>query len=107
RAKAPIREAAAPGGVATANSFAWLNASWGNPKPYFRLRIRSLAEWTRLAADCPGIHFGWVGGLLWDMPRDQLEAYATEHGSWGYGIRRIDRAEAAQLEPNLAAPPDF
>jgi glycine/D-amino acid oxidase-like deaminating enzyme len=106
-AKVTIVEAASPGGVATANSFAWLNASWGNPKPYFRLRTRSLAEWTRLASECPGIQLGWVGGLLWDMPRDQLEAYAAEHGSWGYGIRRIDRAEAAQLEPNLAAPPDF
>ncbi|TJU91041.1 MAG: FAD-binding oxidoreductase, partial [Mesorhizobium sp.] len=25
----------AAGGVATPNSFAWINATWGNPEPYF------------------------------------------------------------------------
>ena len=29
-----------PGGVATPNSWGWINASWGNPEPYFRLRMR-------------------------------------------------------------------
>ena len=43
-----IVDAGQPGGVATANSFAWINASWGNPEPYFRLRMRAIAEWTRL-----------------------------------------------------------
>ena len=43
-----IVDAGRPGGVATANSFAWINASWGNPEPYFRLRMRAIAEWTRL-----------------------------------------------------------
>jgi glycine/D-amino acid oxidase-like deaminating enzyme len=49
----------------------------------------------------------WVGGLLWDIPPDELEAYATEHTSWGYGIRRVDRAEASRLEPQLRNPADF
>ena len=31
------------GGVATPNSFAWINASWGNPEFYFRFRRRSMA----------------------------------------------------------------
>ena len=106
-AEVTIVEAAEPGGVATAASFAWINASWGNPEPYFRLRMRSFAEWKRIAADCPGIQLGWTGGLFWDLPREELEAYATEYGRWGYGIRRVDRAEAARIEPNLVAPPDF
>ena len=106
-AKVTIVEAGGLGGVATPASFAWINASWSNPEPYFRLRMRSMAEWKRLAAECPGIPLRWVGGLLWDLPRDQLEAYADEHGSWGYGIRRVDRAGAARIEPNLADPPDF
>ena len=37
------------GGIATPNSFAWINASWGNPEPYFRLRVRAIREWHRLA----------------------------------------------------------
>jgi glycine/D-amino acid oxidase-like deaminating enzyme len=45
--------------------------------------------------------------LLWDLPPEQLEAYALEHISWGYGIRRVDRAGALRIEPNIKQPPDF
>jgi glycine/D-amino acid oxidase-like deaminating enzyme len=106
-ARVTILEAGEPGGVATRNSWAWINASWGNPEPYFRLRIRSMAEWRRLAADVPALDVQWVGGLLWDLPRAELEEYATGHADWGYGIGVIDRTEAARLEPALASPPDY
>ncbi|HWA49416.1 MAG TPA: FAD-binding oxidoreductase [Dongiaceae bacterium] len=102
-----VLEAAEPGGIATRNSWAWINASWGNPEVYFRLRTRSMAEWRRLEREIPSLGLAWVGGLLWDIPPDELEAYAREHASWGYGIRRVDRAEAARLEPQLRNPPDF
>ncbi|RWL85305.1 MAG: FAD-binding oxidoreductase [Mesorhizobium sp.] len=95
------------GGVATPNSFAWINASWGNPEIYFRLRIRAMAEWKRLAKDVPGLPLSWCGGLCFDLPPDRLEAYAAEHSSWGYGIERVDAKRAGEIEPNLVAPPDF
>ncbi|WP_027060856.1 NAD(P)/FAD-dependent oxidoreductase [Mesorhizobium loti] len=95
------------GGVATPNSFAWINASWGNPEPYFRLRIRAMAEWKRLANDLPGLPVAWCGGLNWDLPADRLEAYAAEHYSWGYGIERVGREQVARIEPNLTEFPDF
>ncbi|WP_245436523.1 NAD(P)/FAD-dependent oxidoreductase [Mesorhizobium tamadayense] len=94
------------GGVATPNSFAWINASWGNPETYFRLRIRAMAEWKRLANELPGLPLAWCGGLCWDLPADRLEAYAAEHSSWGYGIERVGREQAARIEPNLAELPD-
>lgn len=97
----------APGGVATPNSFAWINASWGNPEIYFRLRSRAMAEWRRLADELPGLPLAWCGGLCWDLPPDRLEAYAAEHSSWGYGIERVGRDRAAQIEPNLVVPPEF
>lgn len=90
------------GGVATPNTFAWINASWGNPEPYFRLRTRSMAEWTRLAADVPGLPLSWCGGLLWDLPQAELEAYAEERARWGHPIRRVGPDEAARIEPRLA-----
>jgi glycine/D-amino acid oxidase-like deaminating enzyme len=102
-----IVEAGEPGGVATPASFAWINASWGNPQHYFRLRTRSMAEWSRLAGEVPGIALGWVGGLCWDLPPDKLEAYAAEHGGWGYGMRLVDRAGAIRIEPNVAEPPEL
>ena len=95
------------GGVATPNSFAWINASWGNPEIYFRLRIRAMAEWKRLANELPGLPLNWCGGLCFDLPADRLEAYAAEHSSWGYGIERVDAKRAAQIEPNLVEPPEF
>src|SRR5215207_7989870 len=78
-----VVDAADAGGTATARSFAWVNASWGNPEPYFRFRVRSMAEWRRLAATVPDIPITWAGGLCWDLPPEQLIAYARQHGAWG------------------------
>ena len=100
-------EAAEPGGVATRTSWAWLNASWGNPQPYFALRRRSLAEWKRLAAEIPALRVHWVGGLLWDLPERDLKAYAAEHAGWGYGIRLVDYPEAQRIEPALRETPEL
>jgi glycine/D-amino acid oxidase-like deaminating enzyme len=106
-AEVTVIEAGQPGGVATRNSWAWINASWGNPEIYFRLRTRSMAEWRRIDREVPGLEVSWCGGLTWDLPPDQLEAYAAEHSAWGYGIRRVDRAGALRIEPNIKQPPDF
>ncbi len=95
------------GGVATPNSFAWINASWGNPETYFRLRIRAMAEWKRLASELPGLPLAWCGGLCWDLSADRLQSYAAEHSSWGYGIERVGREQAARIEPNLTELPDL
>ncbi len=102
-----ILDAARPGGVATRHSWAWINASSGNPEPYFRLRQRSMAEWHRLAEVVPALAPDWSGGLIWDAPQDALQAFAARHGSWGYDLRPVDRSAAASLEPWLRDPPDF
>jgi len=97
----------AVGGVATPASFAWINATWGNPEPYFRLRTRAMAEWTRLAKDLPGLPLAWCGGLCWDLSAAEMDSYTTGHSAWGYGIERVDRAGAARIEPNLTELPDL
>lgn len=106
-ARVTVLDAATRGGVATRASWAWINASWGNPEPYFRLRFRAMEEWRRLASDLPDLAPAWTGGLIWDLPAEKLEAFAAEHSAWGYGIRRVTRAEAARIEPALAEPPDL
>ena len=106
-AQVTIVEAGAAGGVATPNSFAWINASWGNPEPYFRLRTRSMREWSRLKGEVPALPLDWCGSLCWDLPHEELQAYATQHAAWGYDIRPVHRSEVLRLEPNLATPPDF
>lgn len=105
-ARVSVLDAGEPGGLATRKSWAWINASWGNPEPYFRLRMRSMAEWQQLAAEVPGLGLDWCGGLIWDAPASELEAYAAEREAWGHPIRRVSRAEILALEPNLRDVPD-
>jgi glycine/D-amino acid oxidase-like deaminating enzyme len=89
------------GGVATPNSWAWINASWGNDRDYARLRMQSIEAWRRLDKDVPGLAINWCGSLLWDLPPDKLRAFAEEHKSWGYPTRLVNEAEARAIEPRL------
>jgi glycine/D-amino acid oxidase-like deaminating enzyme len=98
---------AQPGGVATPNSFAWINASWGNPQPYFHLRRHAMAGWRRLAESVSGVTPRWNGSICYDLPPERLESFAAEHSSWGYGMERIGRAQIAALEPHIAEPPEW
>jgi glycine/D-amino acid oxidase-like deaminating enzyme len=94
------------GGEATPASFAWINASWGNPEFYFRFRHQSMAEWRKLATAIPELPLQWCGGLCFDLSPPELEAYAAQHGSWGYDIHKADREAAARIEPALLDPPE-
>jgi glycine/D-amino acid oxidase-like deaminating enzyme len=94
------------GGIATRNSFGWINASAGNPDFYFRLRMRSMEEWRRIGHELPSVGVSWCGGLIWDLPPDELDAFVAQHSAWGYPLRRVDASEAHMLEPNLVRPPD-
>jgi glycine/D-amino acid oxidase-like deaminating enzyme len=95
------------GGVATPCSFAWINASWGNPEFYFHFRRRSMSEWRRLARELPGLPLSWNGGISWDLPPDKLKAFAAEQISWGYGVERIGRDQIVAREPFLKTAPDL
>lgn len=106
-AQVTVLEAAEPGGVATAASFAWVNASWSNPEPYVRLRQRGMAEWCRLAEAVPGLPVAWRGGLCWDLPAEALHEFARRHAAWGYPVRTVGRAQIAAIEPALAEPPEL
>ena len=102
-----VIDADEPGGVATRASWGWINASWANSMRYFHLRIQAMEEWRSLKRELPEASVAWCGGLVWDLPPTELEAFALERASWGYGIRRVDRQEAQLLEPKLRNPPEF
>ena len=94
-------------GQATEKSFAWINATWGNPEPYFRLRVLGMAEWRRLEDELGGaLGVAWRGCLIWDLADQDLEAFASRHAAWGYDVRLVGRDEIAALEPCLIAPPE-
>lgn len=100
-----VVEGGAAGGLATPRSWAWINASWGHPEAYVRLRMRSMEEWRRLEGVVPGLTVNWCGGLVWDLPEPELRAFVAERQAQGYDIRLVDGPEAAALEPALLDPP--
>lgn len=93
------------GGVATPNTWAWINASWGNPVPYVKLRMQSMAMWRRLAAVHNQLSVNWCGGLLWDLSKAELVDYAKQQAALGYDVRLVDGTEAKAIEPGLIAAP--
>lgn len=93
---------------ATGASFAWINATVGNPEPYVALRIAAINEWHQLEDEIGGISPSWTGSIVWEgMTSDQLNSFIQEHQSWNYSISRIERGEISKLEPHLKTPPPF
>ncbi len=95
------------GGVATAGSWGWINASWGNDREYVALRTRSMTGWHEYDREIPGLSVNWCGSLLWDLPEEQLIAYALEHQTWGYPLRLVKGSEITAFEPALNVHPEI
>jgi glycine/D-amino acid oxidase-like deaminating enzyme len=95
-----------PGGVATPTSFAWINASWGNPEPYFRLRHHAMKLWQQLDKEIAGLSVNWSGSLLWDLEGDALSDYVKQHRGWGYDVALVNAKQIARREPQLAYVPE-
>lgn len=103
-----VVERTAPAAAASGRSFGWINASYGNPAPYFHLRFQSLLEYRRLEAETGGeMGVKWGGSLLWDPDAGDLAAYIAGHQAWSYGLRGIDREAFRALAPEVAEPPEF
>ena len=105
-ARVTVLDEAEPGGIATRASFAWINASWGNPEFYFRpcagARWRSGAGWPRKfptsvstgAVDCAGT-----------LPAMPGKIFCATMRSWGYGMRIVDPREIPHWSPVSRHPP--
>ena len=93
-------------GGATADSFAWINASYGNARPYFQLRLQAMQDWRRLERELDAaLRVNWCGCLSWDLSDEELDDYARRYATWGYEVRLVERAEIEALEPGLIDPP--
>ena len=101
-----IIDGAEPASGATSKSFAWINASYGNPKPYFDLRFLSMYDYRRLDAELGGaLGLNTSGALDWDRDEPGMRQAAAALQSWGYPIRLVGRDEIMEMEPRLADPP--
>ena len=104
-ARVTLLDAGRLGGVASAASFAWLNATSKAPKSYYTLNalgMRAHLELRRDFGTCPWLR--QTGSLEW---RTTDEGRAWQRGNfeqmrdWGYGIEWLSKARLAQMEPDL------
>jgi len=96
-----------PGGIATAASFAWINAAPGNSRPYFEFRLKAILDWRRLQHELDGsLEMNCNGSLWWEDDMEAVEEKTRESTSWGYPMRVVSRAEARKQEPSLRRHPD-
>lgn len=101
-ARVMILEEGQPGGVATPNSFAWINSNYSFPEPYFRLRHHSMKDWRRLGSAVPGLPVSLSGSVYLPAKRIDLEEFVSRNAAWGYRVALIGGARLRELEPNLA-----
>lgn len=99
-------ESATPGGVASRCSFGWINATYGNPKAYFDLRVASMAEWEALGERFGDLPYRRSGTLYAHFERVDLAEFQSEHSAWGYALDWVSEEEIAELEPNLTEVPE-
>ena len=107
-AEVTVLDAGRPGAGTTTTSFAWVNANNKHPQPYFELNNAGVAAHHALAGG-PAPWFFPTGHLEWattDEHAALLAARVTKLESRGYPVRRLTRAEALALEPDVVAPTD-
>lgn len=96
----------AEGGLASAASFGWLNASYYLSHPHFRLRHEALAAHHKLTQDLPGLPTTWQGCLWYEATGDAQNETATDLAALGYQVQRLTRAEIAKKLPALGPVPE-
>ena len=96
----------AAGGLASAASFGWLNASYFLTRPHYHLRHAGLAAHRRLGADLPGLPTTWQGCLWYESTGDAQEETASDLAALGYRVDRLTRAEVAARLPALGPVPE-
>lgn len=96
----------ATGGLASAASFGWLNASYFLTHPHFHLRHAALAAHRRLTDQLPGLSTTWPGCLWYEATGDAQEETASDLTTLGYQVQRLTRAQIAERLPALGPVPE-
>lgn len=96
----------AEGGLASAASFGWLNASYFLNHPHYRLRHEGLAAHRRLQAALPDLPTTWQGCLWYEATGAAQEETASDLAALGYRVQRLTRAQVADRLPALGPVPE-
>jgi D-hydroxyproline dehydrogenase subunit beta len=96
----------AEGGLASAASFGWLNASYFLNHPHYHLRHEGLAAHHRLTETVPGLSTTWQGCLWYEATGDAQEETASDLVALGYRVERLTRTGIAARLPALGPVPE-
>ncbi len=96
-----------PASGATANSFAWINATYSKqPRAYFNLNRLGIEAWLQIDRELGGdLPVRWGGSVEWyadDRRAEQLRDEIRHHQAWGYPTHLIDDAALRALERHIA-----
>jgi len=105
-AEVTLFEKTRPASGATANSFAWINATFSKkPHHYFHLNRLGALGYRHLERELGGeLEVQWGGSLEWYHEPDRarwLRQQVASHQSWGYPTRLVEAAEFGKLEKNV------
>lgn len=96
----------AEGGLASAASFGWLNASYFLNHPHYHLRHEGMAAHRRLTKALPGLPTTWPGCLWYEATGEAQEETASDLLALGYKVQRLTKADIAKFLPALGPVPD-
>jgi glycine/D-amino acid oxidase-like deaminating enzyme len=106
-ARVTVLEKGEPGMGATANSFAWINATFSKqPRSYYEINRLGILAWRQTDRELDGaLGVQWGGSREWyadeARARDLVEQ-VRRHQAWGYGVQMVDEARLRSLEPEVA-----
>lgn len=89
------------GGVATPNSFAWINAGGPSDPRYYEFRNRSMEHWREMTEQIPELPISWTGALSWSATENETASSQTGYLKAGTDIVRVNNTEMSALEPEL------
>jgi glycine/D-amino acid oxidase-like deaminating enzyme len=105
-AEVSLFEKSKPAAGATANSFAWINATFSKkPQHYFLLNRLGALSYRHLERELAGdLEVQWGGSLEWYHEPERakwLRQQVASHQSWGYPTRLLGMEEFRNLEKNV------
>ncbi|MEZ5797264.1 MAG: FAD-binding oxidoreductase [Paracoccaceae bacterium] len=94
------------GGLASASSFGWLNASFYLTPEHFTLRFAAMRAHRHLAERLPGLPTRWPGCLWYEETGPAQDDTARTLRELGYAVEPLSRAGVTAMLPALGPVPD-
>ena len=95
------------GGLASSNSFGWINASFAPSQEYFELRDAAVDTFRQFSAQLDfNKSVRWQGTLWWEDHGPALKDHFSNLKARGYQAKWLKKNEIKVIEPNLKNAPE-